>query len=241
MATSSRPLYTLSPRLAACAALVRPGRAMIDVGTDHAYLPIWLLKTESICRAVACDINPGPLDTAFRHAQRYQVQEKLRLVLSDGLRELTSKDGDDIVIAGMGGELILRIIQETSWLLSPEKRLILQPMSMVGPLRLGLAKLGFQVQDESAVIDAGKVYSAFSAEYTGKEIPVNHLYPYMGQLQPGSFTAKQYAHKTLRGIRGLLQGAEHTGDLQTVRELRKIIDEITKKYILPGDNYGENL
>ena len=93
------PLYTLSPRLAACASLLRPGRALIDVGTDHAYLPIWLLKAGLIPQAVACDVKPGPLKAAQRHAKLYQVGEELRLVLSDGLQALGPADGDDIVIA----------------------------------------------------------------------------------------------------------------------------------------------
>lgn len=231
----TRPLYTLGPRLEACAKLVRPGRALIDVGTDHAYLPIWLIQTGIIPRAVACDINPGPLDAARRHGERYRVEEKLRLVLSDGLRELRPEDGDDIVIAGMGGELILRIIRETGWLcggpVCREKRLILQPMTMADKLRLGLWELGFQVLEEQAVEDAGKVYSAFAAAHVGNLPPPHSLYPYMGELSPGGQAVQKYAEKTVRGLMNQLQGAEHGGDRQTADKLRGIVEEIREKYL----------
>ena len=75
-----RPLFTLSPRLATCGALVRAGSPLIDVGTDHAYLPIWLLRTGAVPRAVCCDINPGPLRSAEHHARQYHTEDRLRLV-----------------------------------------------------------------------------------------------------------------------------------------------------------------
>ena len=81
-----RPLFSLGPRLALCAALVREGSPLCDVGTDHAYLPIWLLKTGKVPRALACDINPGPLEAARRDGAKYEVGEELSFRLSDGLR-----------------------------------------------------------------------------------------------------------------------------------------------------------
>ena len=81
-----RPLCSLGPRLALCAALVREGSPLCDVGTDHAYLPIWLLKTGKVPRALACDINPGPLEAARRDGAKYEVGEALSFRLSDGLR-----------------------------------------------------------------------------------------------------------------------------------------------------------
>ena len=111
-----RPLFQLGPRLALCAALVRQGSSLCDVGTDHAYLPIWLLKTGKISRALACDINPGPLEAARRDGEKYGVGEELSFRLSDGLRAVSPQEAEDTVIAGMGGELILRIVLETPWL-----------------------------------------------------------------------------------------------------------------------------
>lgn len=236
------PLYTLSPRLAACASLLRPGRALIDVGTDHAYLPIWLLKAGLIPQAVACDVKPGPLKAAQRHAKLYQVGEELRLVLSDGLQALGPADGDDIVIAGMGGELILRIITETRWLRAPGKRLILQPMSAAGKLRGGLWELGFPIIKEEAVQDGKKVYSAFAVSYTGQLPAAPPLYITMGRLMPGEPGVSAYAAKTARQLAKRLQGAEHEGDAAAAQSLRQEIEEIARKYpIETGGAYGKNL
>ena len=105
-----RPLFQLGGRLAACARLVRSGRPMADIGTDHAYLPIWLIKNSIVPRAVAADIRSGPLAAARKNAEKYGVTEQLALVLSDGLEALSPQDADDVVIAGMGGELMLRMV-----------------------------------------------------------------------------------------------------------------------------------
>lgn len=229
---TARPLFTLGPRLAQCAALVRPGRSLVDIGTDHAYLPIWLLKTGRIPCAVASDVNRGPLDAARRHAALYGVGEELRLVCSDGLRELSPEDGDEIVIAGMGGELILRMVSETPWLCCPQKRLVLQSMTQAEKLRAGLAGLGFGVTEERAVEENGKVYSVFTACY-GEKPETDLLYPYMGRLDPADPAAGRYAAKVLADLANRLRGAEHSGDREQARALEEAIEGIEEIYILP--------
>lgn len=230
-----RPLFTLGARLALCADLVRPGRALCDVGTDHAYLPIWLLKMGKIPRALACDVNPGPLEAARRDGEKYQVGEELTLRLSDGLRQVTPAEAEDIVIAGMGGELILRIVEETPWLREGEKRLILQPMSSVPELRQGLQRLGFVVLEEHAVQDGGKVYSAFCAEYAGSPVKTDSLYPWMGKLIPGEPHVDIYVRKVLRELTAQRKGALHRGDASGVAQLESWIREIGERYL------GENI
>lgn len=204
---------------------------MADIGTDHGYLPIWLLKTGSVDRAIASDINQGPLDAARRHAQLYGVGDGLRLVQGDGLSRIGPEDADDIVIAGMGGELILRIISLAPWLLCAEKRLVLQPMSAVDKLRTGLWQMGFDVQRELAACENGKVYSAFSARYAGELGEPDNIYPYMGRLEPGSEAVSAYAEKTLRGLRNSLLGAEHGGRQEEARYLQAVIEGIEREYL----------
>lgn len=222
--------FSLGPRLTLCAELLRAGEPMADIGTDHGYLPIWLLKTGAAPRAIASDINSGPLEAARRHAQIYGVGDELRLVQSDGLHALDPGDAEDIVIAGMGGELILHIIRETPWLLYADKRLVLQPMSAVDKLRIGLWQLGFAVQRELAAEENGKVYSAFSVEFAGEMGDMPVLWPYMGKLEPGVQAVSAYADKTLRGLRNSLRGAEHNGRLEEAAYLRAVIEGIEKEY-----------
>ena len=176
-------MLSLKPRLALCAELVRPAKALADVGTDHAYLPIWLLISGKTPRALACDINRGPLESARRSARLYGVEDRLKLVQSDGLKQVSREDAEDVVIAGMGGELILRIAGETPWLRDPRRRLILQPMTRADKLRAGLWDLGFRILRERAAEDGGRFYSAFSAEYAGNFPPCSPIWESCG---PGS-------------------------------------------------------
>lgn len=226
-----RPLFQLGPRLALCASLVREGSTLCDVGTDHGYLPIWLLKTGKIPKALACDINPGPLEAARRDGAKYGVGEELSFRLSDGLEAVSPEEAEDIAIAGMGGELILRIVTQAPWLRDPQKRLILQPMSSVPELRLGLRDLGFAVLQEEAVEDGGKVYSAFSAQYRGIPVETAPLYPYLGNLRPGAPQVEAYAQKALRVLMAQRKGALHTGDEDRAAFLEGLIRQIQEVYL----------
>ncbi len=227
----ARPLFQLGPRLELCAGLVRGGHALCDVGTDHAYLPIWLLKSGKVPRAVASDVNPGPLETAAANAKRYGVADRLILRLSDGLRAVSPQEAEDVVIAGMGGELILRMVGETPWLRDPEKRLILQPMSSARELRAGLRDLGFALLDEQAAEDTGRIYTAFSARYIGETPATDRLYPYLGKLKPGGSAVRKYAEKLLRDLRGRLEGAVRGRGTDSPEELREAIREIEESYL----------
>lgn len=227
----ARPLFQLGPRLALCAKLVRGGRSLCDVGTDHAYLPIWLLKRGDVPSALACDINPGPLRTAAENARRYHVAERLALRLSDGLGQVAPEEADDVVVAGMGGEMILRIIEEAPWLKDPEKRLVLQPMSSSRDLRLGLWRLGFAIEREEAVLDGGRPYSAFSVRWEEALPQWECLYPWMGKLAPGGEAVTAYAQKTLRDLKGRLEGALRGRGEDAPENLKTAIEEIEKRFL----------
>lgn len=227
----ARPLFQLGARLALCADLLEGGRPFCDVGTDHAYLPIWLLKSGKIPRAVAADINEGPLETAAKNARRYGVEDRLSLRLSDGLREISPEEAEEIVIAGMGGELILRMVQETPWLCFPDRRLVLQPMSSAEELRRGLVRLGFSVLEEQAVLDGGRPYTAFSAVFGGTpRSEPDILFPYLGRLSPGTEAAEQYAAKVRRDLLGRLEGALRGRGGEDPEHLRQVIRELEARY-----------
>lgn len=228
----ARPLFQLSPRLALCAQLVREGAALCDVGTDHAYLPIWLLKSGKISRALAADINEGPLAAAKGNAEKYGEAERLTLRLSDGLRNIRPEEADDIVIAGMGGELILRLVGETPWLRDGDRRLVLQPMSSAEELRRGLRKLGFDILEEQAVLDGGRPYTAFSAAFreSGRNAEEDLLFPYLGKLSPGTRAAEEYAGKVRRDLLGRLEGALRGRGGEDPETLRQVIRELEARY-----------
>ena len=128
----------LTKRLAACAAQVTPAGVVCDVGTDHAYLPAELLQSGRCTRAVATDIHAGPLEAARRTLTEAGVLEQAELFLCDGLEQVQPAGITDVVIAGMGGETIVHILENCPW--RRQVHLILQPMTKIPDLRLWLAQ-----------------------------------------------------------------------------------------------------
>ena len=155
-------------RLCAAAELVRQGAVFADIGTDHALLPVFLCKKGRIARAVAADINVGPLAAARMQVEAEGVSHMVKLVLTDGLSGLENEGLTDIAICGMGGELIVSILSSAPFVKNKQLRLILQPMTHASDLRYYLAKEGFRIVEERTAIAKGKCYFCFAAEYTGE-------------------------------------------------------------------------
>ena len=160
---------TLDKRLLSCADYVRAGAVFADIGTDHGYLPIFLLKAGRIKRAYLSDVNSGPLSSAERNARIEGLSDKCEFILTDGAASLIGKEITDYAICGMGGELISRIIEDAPHLKDQSLRLILQPMTKQEHLRRYLASSGFAVIDEHFSYDSGKYYVTMLVEYTAIE------------------------------------------------------------------------
>ncbi len=220
----------LDPRLAKCAEFVRRDVRVADVGTDHGYLPIALLQSGKAVLAYACDINKDPLDSAVRNAEKYGESDRMRFVLSDGLHGIEAEHIDDIVIAGMGGELILRIISEAEWLQNKTMHLVLQPMTTAAQLRAGLSALGFEIDKEETVFDGKKIYSVLSVFYTGEcNKCTDALYEHMGKIVPGSAHSDRYAQSVLHNLANKVRGMKHAG--MDTSALEDVIEEIEKLYL----------
>lgn len=172
----------LRPRLKGAADFVRRGSAAADIGTDHGYLAAYLV-TEGICTfVIAADIGEGPLNNARETLRELEIEERVRLVLSDGLENIEPKSVQDIVIAGMGGTLIAGILSRCSWIKEKGVRLILQPMSHAEDVREYLYTGGFSVLEEKCVCDTGRDYCIICAEYTGKNTENTAGLKYVGKL-----------------------------------------------------------
>ena len=141
----------ISKRLLCCAAQVPRGAQIADIGCDHGYLSIHLLRTGQIAFAHACDLREKPLQRAMENAQRFGVAEKMRFSCADGLQAVDPEQIDTVVCAGMGGDLIAQILRDAPWLKDGRFRLILQPQSSGQDLRRTLSEEGFGIEKEKLV------------------------------------------------------------------------------------------
>ena len=157
----------LNARLLSAAEFTRQNAIFADIGTDHAYLPLFLLEEGRIEYAYCSDVNAGPLASAKKNAEEREMTEKMDFILTDGAAVLSGKGITDYAICGMGGELIADIIHRAPHLKDPKINLILQPMSRQAILRRFLAETGFEIVAESYSLDAGKYYVCLLATYTG--------------------------------------------------------------------------
>ena len=144
-------------------------KLLIDVGTDHAYLPIYLLKNNLVDFVFAVDRLSGPLLKAKKNVEKYGLQERVEFFLSNGLENISQQDSCAVVMAGIGAENMVDIIKKTSWLKNSEITLILQPMTKEELLREFLAKNFFKILEEKVVLDAGRVYIAFKVKFSNKD------------------------------------------------------------------------
>lgn len=172
----------LDLRLTACAELVRPGTKVCDVGTDHAYLPCYLVKNGITSQVIAADVNERPLASAQKHITEQGLGSSIRTVLSDGLAQISEQEADDIVIAGMGGELICRIVLDCPWLRSAEKHLILQPMTQIPYLRETLCAQGYEILQEKPVFEKGHYYTVLLCRWCGRPNPADELFALIGKI-----------------------------------------------------------
>ena len=135
-----------------------------DVGTDHGFVPIWLLTHGRAARALAMDVRKGPLLRAEEHIQQYGLSDRIETRLSDGLEKLQPGEAQTVVIAGMGGELMLRILRDGAHVRESIRHWILSPQSEPGVFRHGLEELGLAIVKETMLEEEGKYYTVMLAE-----------------------------------------------------------------------------
>ncbi len=230
-------LFSLDGRLSVCASLVRQGARMADVGTDHAYLPVWLAKNGRIASAVASDIREKPLRSGAENIERYGVGDIVTTRLSDGLDEISPDEADDIVIAGMGGELISDVISRAPWLKSSGKRLILQPMTKPETLRAFLCANGYTIESETPCAHGGKFYTVLLVSYTGEITEPTPAFLYAGRLENDGELAKGYMNVVLTKLLKKRRGRSHDGG--DTQRLDEAIAFIREKFGVSGEQTEE--
>jgi Predicted SAM-dependent methyltransferase len=232
----------LSSRLQAVAELVKPEARVVDVGTDHGHIPVWLIQNEVSPYVYASDIAQGPLSRSRASAEKYGVDGKISFYLCDGLDLCRAEDVDTVIIAGMGGETAVNILKRAPW--TREKEVILQPMSKLEVLRMWLYENGYAITREQLVRDSGVIYTIIKTSAgrpsdfpTGAELLVGReAVPRELHLE----LIKEQVKKISRAIDGMKSAdnactemAGRLGEMQSV--LRGL------NLMLEGEGNGKNL
>jgi len=148
----------LSKRLQAVADLVGDAQSMADIGTDHGYIPIYLVESEKCKRALAMDVNKGPLLRAQEHISEHNLNAQIQTRLSDGVRMLKVGEVECVIIAGMGGALTIKIMEEGKQVFENLKEFVLQPQSELAKVRQYLWEHGYCIIAEDMILEDGKFY-----------------------------------------------------------------------------------
>lgn len=233
----------LTPRLQAIAEQVPQGARLADVGTDHGYLPVWLLRGGHIDSAIAADLREGPLNRARENAQRFGVSEQISFRLCDGLSAIRPEEADTVVIAGMGGETIISILEAAPWT-KEGTLLLLQPMTGCAELRLWLQENGYQITGERIASEGNKLYSILSVK-GGEMSPLNPAELWAGRQNSGPQRleylglVRNRVEKTLRGQQAA-QAPDHSkvaGLIRVLSGLNKMEKELETMTTV-GEVYG---
>lgn len=210
-------MVKLSPRLLAVSNLVRHGSVLADIGCDHGYLPVYLLQKEIIEGAVASDINEGPLSSCKQLVCKEGMESRVKLILSDGLKNIDKLSYTDVCFCGMGGELISYILDASKEHFSFDKHYIFNPMTHPEILRKYLCENGFKIKEDFIVKERNHYYSIFDAYYTGEIKTYDESYYFLGNIT--DFSYKEYFIHLLNHLENKMKGgADYSSVISAVRD-----------------------
>ena len=220
----------LTPRLKKIYDIVPSCNCLADIGTDHAYLPVFLLENNICNTAIASDVAIGPLNRAKSTVELHKLSERVSLRLGSGLSTIDKNEADTVVIAGMGGLLIADILSDGLEKIKNTK-IIIQPMSSVPDLRLHLYKSGFCIEKEHLVKELDKLYIIMEISYTGENYTYDDIDIYFGRYfvdnkpELYSLYLEQQIKKYDTIIKGLLN-AENDNSKEKLKKTKLFFDKL---------------
>lgn len=220
-------MRTLGPRLYTIETLIPRGVRVADIGTDHGHLPISLIRSGITDRVIACDIREKPLQNARTNIEKTGTVG-IELRLGDGLSPICPDEVDYIVIAGMGGEVIASIIEAAEWVKDQKYTLLLQPMTSADALRRFLCENGFKIESETALSDAGKLYTVIKSTYCGKPQPMSEAYYRIGELKASDSEAKKYIDKQINIVKNCIKDLKKTPKAEELDRFEALLSEMEK-------------
>lgn len=200
----------LQPRLQKLADLIPQGAKLADIGTDHGYLPVYLLQHGRISSAIASDVGVEPLEHARRTAAEYEVTG-IDFRLCNGLVGIMPQETDTVVIAGMGGETIISILSAAPWLPEGNCRIFLQPMTKVELLRAWVAKNGFTFRSECLVWDKDYLYPIMEIT-AGQREPLTKQEEYGGVMLDHDPLYGEYLDMRIGKLKQAIEGLRRARD-----------------------------
>ena len=192
--------------------MVRQGSVLADIGCDHGYVPVYLVQSGKIEYAVASDINEGPLASCIKLVKENNLENKIKCVLSDGLENINLDEVDDILIAGMGGELIADILSKADMNKLREKHLILNPMTHPEIARKFLLDNGFEIQNDIVVKDGRHFYAITDAINMGAAIPYTKTDLFIGKIEINEENKGYFLH-LLNYLKNKQKSGENFGEV----------------------------
>ncbi len=220
-------MRSLSYRLQVIFDLINDGAKVADIGTDHAYLPIALSLSKKCKSIIACDIKEKPLSKARENIKKFGITD-IDTRLSNGLMEISFGEADTVVIAGMGGDVISKILSDCNWIKDSKITLLLQPMTSAEILRKYLLDNRFSILEETPLTEQGKVYSVIKACFTGEKTPYSDGFLYIGKVKANTPDGRAYIEKQLNRINAVIADLESLdgkeNDTLKYKEIKKYID-----------------
>jgi len=223
----ARRKLELTPRLQLLADWVRPGVILADVGTDHGYLPVWLVCSGRVPFAIASDLRSGPLSRGRETAAAYGVSGQIDFRLCNGLSGISPAEADTIVIAGMGGETIASILLSAPWVADGAHTLLLQPMTRAEELRDFLLRHGFAIQRERLAEDRGTLYPVL--EVSAGKMELSPAQIYAGTTLPADPLGNRYLIEKIIRLQAAVAGLNHSSaeeDRRKADRLRELISAL---------------
>lgn len=226
-------MINLGPRLLCAASFVRCRTKIVDIGTDHAYLPAYLIESSKADSVLACDIGVMPLKNAENTVNSRSLGDKISLRISDGLKAVSPEEADEIIICGMGGTLMCEILSAAPWIKRQGIHLILQPMTHSEDVRRFLTENGFGIAEEKFTVDAGKVYCCISAFFDGIVRDADEGFYHFGYLPPENDIQAQYIarqlHRVDTKLNALKGREENSCEYERLFRIKKYYDERIKQ------------
>jgi len=214
---------TLSKRLQVCSSFVAPGDRVADIGCDHGYLGIYLIREGIATSVIAADINKMPLQSAIGNAEKFGTKDRMRFYLSDGARNIP-QDFDTMICAGMGADTMISILEGAPWLKSAQYRLILQCQSKTPALRQYLSEKGWRITKESVVRDGRFLYTVMELRWQPDfpRLTVGQWYFPPALLENPSTELPEYFEQLLFRLRRAIDGQGANADPDMVRALQEL-------------------